>query len=556
MESKRDLRWIKGERFVPLRIYESPSRTVGFVARRSGRESGAMSTGAHATERRIGAVRFRRAPRFAFFSSMLLAAVDLGSNSFRLEIGRANDSHIEPRGYWKETVRLARGLGDDGRLSKKSIDAACECLARMNERLRGIDAEHVRAVGTQTLRDAVNVNEFLLEAQAALGHPIEVISGREEARLIFEGCMHALPPTSAPRLVVDIGGASTEVIVGRGFAADAAESFKIGCANTTQRFFRNGAIDRGSFKHAVVACAAELEEAIAQFSRRHWDEAYGTSGTIGAVAQILRSAGWSDGAITADGLLKLRQALLDFREVRRIRFAGLKPERQEVIAGGVAVLIAVFETLAITEMQLGRGGLRAGVLYDLLGRREHRDLRDATVERLQARFGVDRAQAERVARIAQPLHAALQARASEEERKRLAWAAALHEIGFAISHNDYHKHGAYLVEHGDLAGFSTTDQQHLATLVLSQRGNLKKVLPALADEAHVAEIVALRLAVILCHARADVRLPAWRLATGRTWVELGIDAGWLTHHPLTQHLLDEETAQWSKVGIRFTIKAL
>ncbi len=487
---------------------------------------------------------------------MLLAAVDLGSNSFRLETGRAEGNRVEPLGYWKETVRLARGLGDDMRLSKKSIDAACECLARMNERLRGLKSGQVRAVGTQTLREARNVGEFLLEAQAALGHPIEVISGREEARLIFEGCMHALPPSSKPRLVVDIGGASTEVIVGRGFAADVAESFKIGCLNITQRFFRDGDIDRGRFKRAVIACAAELEEAISRFSHGQWDEAYGTSGTIGAVTAILRAEGWGQGTITLDGLQRLRQALIDFGAVKRIRLAAIKPERQEVLAGGVAVLLAVFDTLGIGEMQLGRGGLRTGVLYDLLGRREQRDLRDATVERLQTRFGVDRGQAQRVARIAAQFHAALEPDAAEEMAKRLQWGAALHEIGFAISRNDHHKHGAYLVRFGDLPGFSTSDQERIATLVLAQRGNLKKVIDALVEESRVAKIVALRLAVILTHARGEVELPQWRLTTGKTWIELALAADWLAQHPLTQHLLEDEAAQWAKVGIRFTLKSL
>jgi exopolyphosphatase/guanosine-5'-triphosphate,3'-diphosphate pyrophosphatase len=484
---------------------------------------------------------------------MLLAAVDLGSNSFRLEIGRAAGNHVEPLGYWKETVRLARGLDDDGMLSQKSIDVACDCLARMNERLRGFAPDQVRAVGTQTLREARNTAQFVTRAHAALGYPIEVISGREEARLIFEGCMHGLPQSPSRRLVVDIGGASTEVIIGRGFAAESAESFRIGCVNTTQRFFRNGRIDRGQFKRAVVACSAELEEAISGFSRSTWDEAYGSSGTIGAVTEILRSEGWARGTVTSDGLAKLRHALLDFGEIRKVVFAGMKPDRQEVIAGGVAVLSAVFETLGIDELRLGRGGLRVGVIYDLLGRRESHDVRIATVARLQARFGVDRAQASRVAAIARAFHQALDPLADEELVKRLAWAAALHEIGFAVSHNDYHRHGAYLVEYGDLPGFSTTDQERIATLILGQRGNLKKVLDALADEARVAKIVALRLAVIFCHARRDVQLPAWRLATGRTSVAFSLDARWLSEHPLTQHLLEEEILNWRKVGLRLAL---
>lgn len=490
---------------------------------------------------------------------MLLAAVDLGSNSFRLEIGRAQDAdrgaHIERVGYWKETVRLAAGLDEHGRLSKRAIESACETLARMNERLRGVPSEHVRAVGTQALRSALNVDEFLLEAQHALGHPIEVIAGREEARLVFEGCMHTLPPSPARRLVVDIGGGSTELIVGEGFTAQRAESFKVGCVTTSLRFFRDGVIDRTRFKRAQVAVSAEIEEAVEQFSRAHWAEAYGSSGTVDAISSILRAEGWTDGTITAEGLLRLKQAVIAAGEVRRLRFAGLKPDRQEVLAGGAAVLCAVFDTLGLTEMRPARGALRVGVLYDLLGRRESRDIRDATVERLQGRFGVDTAQAARVARLAVQAAALLAPAASEAAVKRLAWAAALHEVGFAISHNDYHKHGAYLVQHSDLPGFSTNDQERIAALVLAQRGNLKKVAAVLEDPERRAKVMALRLAVIFCHARRDLALPAWSLQAQRGGAELALDRDWLDRHPLTEHLLEEEAGQWDKVGLKLALRS-
>ena len=488
---------------------------------------------------------------------MQLAAVDLGSNSFRLQMGRAQGRHIEMQGYWKETVRLAAGVDPDQRISRKTIDAACECLARMNERLRGLPAEQVRAVGTQTLREAPNADEFLLEAQHALGYPIDVISGREEARLTFEGCMHSAPPSKEPRLVVDIGGASTELIVGRGFEAGAAESFKVGCVNTTLRFFRDGVLDRAAFRRAQVAAAAEIEEAVSVFSRANWHEAFGASGTVGAAAELIRQVEWGDGsAITAGMLLNLRQFLIEYGEVRRLKLPGIKPERAQVLAGGIAVLIAVFETLGISEMIPARGGLRLGLLYDLLGRRERHDLRDATVARLQKRFDVDRTQAQQVARIARQLHDALDPQAGEEEVKRLAWAAALHEVGFAISHNDHHKHGAYLFGHADLAGFSTTDQRRIATLILAQRGNLRKVADALADPARVAKVLALRLAVILCHARRPMQLPRWTLRAGRGSFELRLDSEWLARHPLTQFLLDEESGQWDKVGMRLAVRPL
>jgi exopolyphosphatase/guanosine-5'-triphosphate,3'-diphosphate pyrophosphatase len=487
---------------------------------------------------------------------MLLAAVDLGSNSFRLEIGRVEGAQILRQNYWKETIRLAAGLDDHKRLARKSIETACECLARMNERLRGMPGEVVRAVGTETLRTAVNVDEFLLEAQHALGFPIEVISGREEARLIFEGCMHTLPPSDKRRLVVDVGGASTEVIVGRGFIADNAESFRVGCVSLSLRFFRNGQIDRNAFRQAVVAASAEVEEAIDVFARRNWDEAFGSSGTVDAVSDILRTEGWTDGTITFDGLQKLRQALLVAGDTRRIKLTGMKPDRQQVIPGGTAVLVAIFETLGVTEMRPAKGALRVGVLYDLLGRRESRDLRDASVDRLQERFAVDRVQAQRVEKVASRVFGALQPNAPESDAKLLAWACALHELGFAISHSDYHKHGAYLVAHADVAGFSKSDQERLAELVLGQRGNLKKIADALADPVRAAKVLALRLAVIFCHARHDVDLPRLNFERTRNAIALSIDRNWLAEHPLTQHLLEEEASQWDRAGARLHLRPL
>jgi len=486
---------------------------------------------------------------------MLLAAVDLGSNSFRLEIAAAAGTHVERQGYWKETVRLAAGLGPDQRLSARAIQSACACLARMNERMRGLPTEQVRAVGTQTLRQALNSNDFLVEAQSALGYPIEIIAGREEARLVFEGCMHSLPSSDRRRLVVDIGGASSEVIVGRGFAAERAESFQVGCVNMTLRHFGDNIIDRVRMRRAIVACAAEFEEATPDFNSAQWEEAFGSSGTIGAVSAILRAEGWSDGTITAAGLLRLRQALLDFGDVRRVRFESVKADRAEVLAGGVAVLSAVFETFGLHQMQTAKGALRLGLLYDLLGRRESRDIRDATVERIQDRFGVDRLHAEQVAVVAQQFFGAIAPEAGEEQRKRLRWASQLHEVGAAISRNDYHKHSSYLIEHADLAGFSTSDQHFVATLALAQRGNLRKVVLALNDADQAARILALRLAVVICHARRSVELPRWTLRFGRT-IEFGLGGDWLAAHPLTRHLLDEEAQYWERIGFRFALKPL
>jgi len=486
---------------------------------------------------------------------MLLAAIDVGSNSFRLEIGRADGSHIERHGYWKETVRLAAGLDEHNRLSRKIIEAGAECLARMNERLHDLQASHVRAVGTQTLRQALNADEFLLEGQHSLGFPIEIISGREEARLVFEGCAHSLAASLGRRLVVDIGGASSEVIVGRGFEADQAESFKIGCLNVTLKFFPDGTIDRASIRRAQVACEAQFEEAQSFFGRGRWDEAYGTSGTIGAISLVLRDQGWTDGTITVPGLSRLRQALLAAGDVRKVRFDGIKQERAAVLAGGLAVLAAIFETFGLQELRLAKGGMRLGVLYDLLGRRESHDVRDATVERWQLRFGVDRAQAERVAETALRLLRSVAPLAEEESVKQLLVAARLHEVGASVSHGDYHKHSAYLIEHGDLPGFSTSDQKSIAELALGQRGNLKKVSALLEEPQRAASLLALRLAVILHHARGDAAFDRCTLKFNRS-IELGLPRAWLDQRPLSRHLLEEETEQWQRVGLRLAIREL
>jgi exopolyphosphatase/guanosine-5'-triphosphate,3'-diphosphate pyrophosphatase len=488
---------------------------------------------------------------------MLLAAIDLGSNSFRLEIGQVAGmgSHIARTGYWKETVRLAAGIGPDGELTRRAIDAACVCLARMNERLRGMAAAQVRAVGTQTLRQVHNADRFLDEAQRALGYPIEIISGREEARLVFEGCTRTLPPTRRRRLVVDIGGASTEVIVGRGFTPVRAESFKLGCVSTTLRYFPDGRIDRAALRRAQVACAAELEEAQAAFRGFGWDEAYGSSGTIGAAALILRSQGWADGAVSAAGLANLRQALVDFGDIRRVHFDDIKSERAEVLVGGVAALSAVFETFGIEQMWPAKGALRAGLLYDLLGRRERHDVRDATVARWQQRFGADKALAARVGASACKFYAALLPQAPEEAVRMLRFAAQLHEIGFAVSHSEHHKHSAYLVRNGDLPGFSTSDQERIAELVLGQRGNLRKVFEALGDPVRAGALLALRLATVLHHARRPLTLPRWRLRVDRGF-EFGIDRNWIARRPLTRHLLEEEAQHWARVGIDFTIREI
>lgn len=490
---------------------------------------------------------------------VLLGAVDLGSNSFRVEIGRVEDYRITTESYWKETVRLAGGIDANDAFTPEIQERALATLRRFREKLENIPPQNIRAVGTQALRTATNAADFLPKAEEALGHPIEIIAGREEARLVFSGCAHALPPSSEKRFVVDIGGASTELIIGCGFIAKECESFHVGCVNTSLAFFPDGKITASALKQARLAAQAEFEEAHQEFSFRNWDAAYGSAGTIGAVAGIGLASGLTNGVVTPALLKVLRKELVEAGDIRKLNFPGLKEDRREVIAGGLAVLSAVFETFNIKEMRPASGALRVGLLYDMLGRQEQRDTRDSTVTALIKRSSIDKQQAARVAALADKFFVALNPDQSKSHdcRKLLQWAAMLHETGRMISPSGYHKHSQYILMNSDLPGFSRYDQTQMSTLVLGQRGNLKKVESALADPAFVHMLVALRLAVIFAHARRTLRLPEIRLEQDthakkpsfRLWVE----PQWLSRHPLTGYLLEQESLVWSRVGMEFKL---
>lgn len=488
--------------------------------------------------------------------TLLLGAVDLGSNSFRVEIGRLVDGRIVTESYWKETIRLAAGFDDNGNLTEEAQERALAALSRFKEKLAGVDPKYIRAVGTQALRVAKNSAEFLPRAEAALGYPIEIIAGREEARLVFSGCAHTLPPSPEKRLIVDIGGASTELIIGQGFSAKTCESFHVGCVNTSVAFFKDGKITAKAFKSAQLAAQAEFEEANQEFSSRQWDAAYGSAGTIGAVADIGSAMGITNGVVTPALLKRLKNELITFGDIRRIKLEGLKEDRREVIAGGIAVLSAVFETFHIKEMRPASGALRVGLLYDILGRKNQHDTRDQTVTAILKRTNVDTQQAGRVASLADKFFVQLcDEQPNTEHRKILQWAAMLHETGKMISPSGYHRHSEYILRNLDLAGFSRMDQNAMATIVLAQRGNLKKVEAALKDPLLTKMIAAIRLAVIFAHARRTVRLPPWKLSMAGVTICLVVDKTWLAHHPLTEYLLQEEEAVWDRVGYRFSLES-
>ncbi|MGH6626225.1 MAG: exopolyphosphatase [Burkholderiaceae bacterium] len=491
----------------------------------------------------------------------LLAAVDLGSNSFRLEIGRLEHGHIHRTEYLKETVRQGNGLDARRNLTLDAMQRGWDCLARFGERLAGFKKGQVRAVATQTLREALNRDEFLVRAHQVLGFPIDVISGREEARLIYQGVSHLLPQSDERRLVVDIGGRSTELILGQAFDARAMESFRVGSVAWSTQYFADGQLTERAFQMADIAAKAVLDEALQVYRPDSWDVAYGSSGTVGAVVDVLAVAGWPAGVVTREGLDWLLDKLLKAQNADRLRLEGLKDDRRAVMGGGLSVLRAAFDLLDIEQMYAAQGALRHGVLYDLLDREEDlTDLRSATVQRLADKFGVDAAQAQRVGKVARHLFHQVRSGAPAAEtgryRRKLDWATQLHEIGCQISHSDYHKHGAYILDNADAPGFALPELHRLGQLVLGHRGKLRKLEVDLHDQVFVQQLLSLRLAVILCHARRDPDLKGLQLECAslpdRRFI-LGCRAGWSDAFPQSAHLLREEVLAWQKTPWRLQL---
>ena len=485
--------------------------------------------------------------------SGLLAAIDLGSNSFRLEIGQLQHGRYRRVDYLKETVRLGGGLDSDGLLTEAAVERGLACLRRFAARLAGFAPAQVRAVATQTLREARNRNAFLVRAQAALGYPIEIVSGREEARLIFAGVAH-LQPSDDARLVIDIGGRSTEMILGHGRVPVVAESFGVGCVSLSMRFFGDGRLTEAAFRAAQIAAGAELEEGLQAFAPKHWRQALGSSGTAGAVSQVLAASNITDGRITPEGLRWCISKCIEYGDIDRLLLPGLKAERRPIFAGGVAILYTLLSNFGIGSLSPAKGALRQGVIIDLherleaLRRARPGDIRDASVAELQRRFAVDTAQAGRVREIALELFDSVMPGADADTRRELGWACALHEIGQMVSHHDHHRHSAYLLAHVDAPGFSQSQQRRVGELVLGQRGGLRKIDNALGVANFAWQVLCLRLAVIKCHARDRVSTDALVLTARGRDAPLRFSAEWAERHPRTVYLLREEAESWAKAG--------
>jgi len=481
-----------------------------------------------------------------------LGAVDLGSNSFHLAIARVVDDQVYPLDSLKETVRLGSGLTTDKQLDTSAQERALAALKRFSERLAGMPREAVRVVGTNALRVARNAGPFLRRAESTLGFPIEVIPGREEGRLIYLGVVHSLPLADHNRLVVDIGGGSTECIIGHKLKPKAIESLYMGCVSYTARFFPEGRIDKKAFKHAQFAAREQVQGIVARFEKTGWREAVGSSGTARSIAEVLARNGLASRGINAAGLDWLRDRLVDAGDFRKLSIPGLREDRVPVVAGGVAIMSGVFDELGLTEMTVAEGALRDGVLWDLLGRVHHRDIREVTVEQFARRYHVDVTQVQRVGTLARELLRQLDGKTLElmPLADFLDWATRLHEIGISIAQGAYHKHSAYILANADMPGFSRQEQGWLSNLVLAQRGKLLKMRAAFEDDPRLAALAfCLRVAVIFHRSRRTLKLPRIEAARKSRGFRLEVDAAWLERNSLVALALEAEREEWASVGM-------
>ncbi len=487
------------------------------------------------------------------------AAVDLGSNSFHLLVARREHGEWRVLDRIREMVRLGGGLDSDGNLDPQVQRSALACLSRFGQRLRGIPVKHLRAVGTQTFRRLKHADEFLLAAEVALGYPVDIIAGREEARLIYLGVTQWVAGDQQKQLVLDIGGGSTELIIGEEFEPVEMESLQFGCVSVTNRYFADGNISEKGLSRAQYAVAVELQEMQSTYRKAGWQTAIGSSGTIRSAATICELNGWCRNGITSQALKKLRQTALSFGTISDIKIHGLSEDRQPVFIGGLAILLACFEALDINELVISPYALREGLLQDQLGRLEHRDPRDKAVKALMARFAADPAQVARVRRTALDLFDQLSPahKLGNAHREMLGWATELHEIGLGLSHVSYQQHSAYLVEASDMAGFSRQEQLFLAALVGFQRRDVPKDyaarLPRRLHEALRITLLCMRLCWIFCRTREDEAIPNFSITLEADRVCLTLSANWMENHPLTIADLEDEELVLRTIGLQLDL---
>ncbi len=490
------------------------------------------------------------------------AAIDLGSNSFHMVVANYVDGRAIIIDRLKDMVRLAGGLDDNNTLSKESIENAMLCLEKFGQRIKSIPKNNIRAVGTNTLRQARNGSYFLNRANKALGHQIEIISGREEARLIYLGVANTLFNDTDHRLVVDIGGGSTELIIGKGFRTNVTESLFMGCVSITKQFFANGKITEKSMKQARITALQELQNVKDEYEDQGWVQAIGTSGTIKAILSVSTEQGWSHDDITPAALDQLKKALIEFGHIDKIKFPNLSANRQPVFVGGVVILSAIFEALNINSMIYSDGALREGLLYDQIGRRHSQDIREQTIDRVANRYSVNIEQAKRHEKTLDHLFEKLQSSwqlDTQTDLKLLRWAAKLHEIGLAVSHSQYHKHGEYLLSNSDLPGFSKQEQKALSILVRSHR---RKYPIEVYDEITDTELreklirlsIILRLSVVLNRGHELIDKETIDISFNTNEIKLIFKNKLLQNNPLTEADLMNEAKYLSSIDYKLAFK--
>lgn len=479
----------------------------------------------------------------------MFAAVDLGSNSFRLHVGMHEGSTVRIVRSLRDPVRLAAGLDSHNRLTPEAVASAEASLKRFRDVLEEFDLDAIRVVATNTLRVATNAAEILPLLEKAIGHPIEIISGEEEGRLIYMGVTSVLPDRNERKLIIDIGGGSTEVVLGAGTGIDVVESFTMGTVPHGLAFFPGGVITAQAYEAAILSARSQVEDAAPVYRKLSWDAAYGSSGTIRALAEVIGKNRLGELAMTLGSLNALKEALIRCGRLDRIAMEGLKAERAPVLIGGLAILIGVMQELGVQSVSPVDAGLRMGVLWDLQLRATRHDRREDSVRDFMQRFRVDPDRADTAARFAATLHALIRP-ASESNSRYLRWSAMLHESGMTLSHTGYHKHGAYFIEHADLAGFTTAEQHRMSQLILSQKGNLRKIAGLANDAELVKQVLALRLAVLFLHTRIDVNPENVRIKV-KNRIEIGIPRQGVERRPTLTYWLGKERDHWQEIGIDF-----
>ncbi|WP_372831172.1 exopolyphosphatase [Pontibacterium sp.] len=493
--------------------------------------------------------------------STLLAAIDLGSNSFHMMLARLTQGELKPIDVMSEKVQLAAGLDANKELTEAAQERGLDCLSRFAQRIVSLPRSAVRIVGTNALREAKNAAIFMEKAEKILGTPLEIIAGREEARLIYLGVAHTLADDLGKRLVIDIGGGSTEFIIGERFEPQELESLHMGCVSYTKRFFPDGIISAERFQRAKTAAMQELLSIRNRYREQGWSSCVGSSGTIKAVRNAIMSAGLSDESITAHALYKLQQRLLEFNSVDEIDIESIKPERRMVLPAGIAILSGILESLGIDKLDYSTGALREGLLYDTIGRLEHEDVRERTINALVTRYHVNTERANKIE------HTALLGWAQVKDdwglerpifHDMLSWASRTHQIGLTISHSQFHKHSAYLLQNSDLPGFTKRDQQLVASLARGHRRKFPKEefkkLPKYLQEPYRRLCILLRISVLLHRSESTARLPAIIFRAEDKQLRLRFPESWLQHNPLTTADLQQEAEHLKVIDYHLSIE--